>query len=104
MLVRPGRKRWGHTDPSPSRGAGWRDRPELRSDFAGRKGEGRGASDKSVAVALFYPFPLLTVTQACVMNATEVELLHTQSRARSNLVTILFRNNTRLLSLGPRFR
>lgn len=86
----------------PSRGAGWRDRPELRSDFAGRKGIGRGESDKSAAAALFYPFSLLTGTQACVMNATEVELLHTQSRARSNLVTILFSNNTGLFYGGQK--
>lgn len=31
------------------------DRPGLRSDFAGRKGEGSGALDKSAAVALFHP-------------------------------------------------
>lgn len=78
-----------------SRGPGWRDKPELRSDFAGRKAEGRGASDKSVAV--FYLFSLSTVSRACVMNATEVELLHAQCSARSNLVTILFGNNSRLL-------
>lgn len=49
----------------PSRGAGWRDEPEHKSDFAGRKGEGRGTSDKSAEVALFYPCSFLTVTQAC---------------------------------------
>lgn len=108
VLVRPERKRCGQTDfppprppPPLSREAGWGDRPELRSDFGGRKGEGRGASDKSAAVALFYPFsPLNCDPGLCVMNATEVELLHTQSRASSNLVTILFSNNTGLLLRG----
>lgn len=92
------------TEPCPSRGAGWRDRSDLRSDFTGRKGEGRGTSDKSAGVALFYPFSLLTVAQACSVNAAEVELFHTQSRARSNLGTILSRNNTGILLQGPCFR
>lgn len=89
---------------SHSPGARSRDKPELRYDFAGRKREGRGALDKTVAAALFYPFTLLTVTRACAMNATEVELLQTQRQARSNLVTILFTNNTGLLLWGPQFR
>lgn len=53
--------------------------------------------DKNVAAALFYPFAFLTLTQACVLNATEVELLQTQRQARSNLVTIHFTNNYWLL-------
>lgn len=48
----------------------------------------------------FTLFPLLTLTRG--MNATEAELLHTQSRSRPNLVTILSRNNKGLLL--PRFR
>lgn len=105
MLARLRRKRREQIDNPPppvlSRGARRRDRPALRSDFAGRKGEGRGVLDKSAVVALFHPFP---VTQACVMNATEVELLHTQSQARSNLATILFCNNTGLPLEGPHVR
>lgn len=60
VLVRLERKCWGQTDPSLalSRGAGWRDRPELRSDFPGRKGEGRGASDKRAAIAFLKCFIL----------------------------------------------
>lgn len=45
----------------------------------------------------FTLFSLLTVTPAGAMNATEVELLHTQSRPRPNLDTILSRNNAGLL-------
>lgn len=53
----------------------------------------------SLYFTLFFS-PLLTVT--CGMNATEEELLHTQSRSRPNLVTILSRNNKGLRL--PRFR
>lgn len=93
VLVWPTRvEALGTHSPSPSRGAGWRDRPWLRSHFRGRKGEGRGASDKSAAVAVFYPFCLLTVTQVRVINATEVELLHTQ--AEPGLILLLFCSET----------
>lgn len=47
--------------------------------------------DKSAVVALFCPLSLslLTVTQACVMNATDVQLLHTH-KAKPGLILLLF--------------
>lgn len=47
----------------------------------------------------FALFSLLTVTQAYVLNATEVELLHTK-QIQANLGAILSRNNAGLLLQG----
>lgn len=84
-----------HLPFSLSGGEG-RDRPGLRSDFAGRKGKGSGALDKSAAVALFHP---VSPSRPARSTQPEVEFLpcNKSSKAGPNLVAAVFRNNARLL-------